>query len=245
MHGAFGFPEVSFRDRQTWLEKLLNSDSQATCVSKECRQWDRHYNTSDDPILNERRRNDQVNYPKWIKTFCESIGPEEHSALQKLELDHGCMPCIGRMLYQALKLEYMSSYFMPQHDFEHLKNSAAFPDNLSMPRTRLERWRRNAVRNWMARTLVEAVVDHCGRPHFEDICILLNLGTHIRTELRDGVFSAYCFPLLADDDVFMPGKLIMRARRGNPLLAFCLVIADFSWSKMLDLPRYLRSKNYS
>lgn len=236
-------PNVTLSDRRSWIDKLISSDVHAVCSHRECQYWDKFYNTSRNVKLNIQRQEDQSNYLLWAKKFCNSIGPEELSSLHSLERDNGCMPCIGRMLYLALKLEYISIYFVRQDKFTALRKASTFPGNLQKPHSRMHKWRRNAIRNAMAESICMSIVDQCGKPHFEELSCLLNLGAHINITLRGGVFGLCKFPILGHDETITSSSLRMRVKRSNRLKLFTLLFVDLSISQIWDFIHYLRSED--
>jgi hypothetical protein len=146
---------------------------------------DKYYNSSDDPVLGERRRIDQANYRVWIHAYCDLLGVEEHDALLTLQQHHCCMPCLGRILYQTLRSEFVAQYAR-QENIEDLRESPDFPDNLRKPQTRWERMRNGALLNLAAKRLAEGLTDLSGHPHNDELAILLNHGTTVPIHLTGG-----------------------------------------------------------
>jgi hypothetical protein len=240
MSGHAPLASVSKKDRLVWGQKLTETSLHASCLDQSCHQWDKYYNSSDDPMLDERRRKDQANYWVWIPAYCDLLGVEEHNALLTLEQDHCCMPCLGRILYQTLRSEFVAQYAR-QENIEDLQKSPDFPDNLRKPRTAWERMRKGALLNLAAKRLGEALTDMCGDAHYDELAILLNHGTNVPIHLTGGAFGILCFHLIEHE--FSKDMLRMRARRGNAALAYGLAFADASASTILNQIRYLRSRN--
>jgi hypothetical protein len=239
MRGHGPLASVSKEDRLVWEQKLIET-SRASCLDHSCHHWDKYYNSSDDPILDERRRTDQANYLVWIPAYCDLLGVEEHNALLTLEQHRCCMPCLGRILYQTLRSEFVAQYTR-QENFEDLRKSPDFPENLRKPRTRWEILRKGALLNLAAKRLAEGLTALCGHPHLDELAILLNHGINVPIRLTGGAFGILCFHLIENE--FSRDMLRMRARRGNAALAYGLAFADASASAILNQVRYLRSRN--
>lgn len=239
MRGFAPLASVSKEDRLVWKQKLIET-SGARCLDHGCHDWDKYYNSSDDPVLDERRRKDQANYRVWIPAYCDLLGVEEHNALLTFEQHNCCMPCLGRILYQTLRSEFVSQYAR-QENIEELQKSPDFPDNLRKPRTPWERMRKGALLNLAAKRLAEALTDMCGDAHYDELTILLNYGRNVPIHLTGGAFGILCFHLIEHE--FSKDMLRMRARRGNAAFAYGLAFADASASAILNQVRYLRSRN--
>jgi hypothetical protein len=239
MRGSRPLAWVSGEDRLVWGQRLIETSRYASCLDQRCHQWDKYYNSSDDPMLDERRRIDQANYSVWIPAYCDLLGVEEHDALLTLEQHHCCMPCLGRILYQTLRSEFVAQYTR-QENIEDLRKSPDFPENLRKPQTRWERIRNGALLNLAAKRLAEGLTDLCGHPHYDELASLLNHGRNVRIHLTGGAFGILCFHLI--EHRFSGDMLRMRARRGSAALAYGLAFAGASASTILNQIRYLRSR---
>jgi hypothetical protein len=239
MRGHTPLASISKEDQYIWRQKLIDTSQYASCADQSCHEWDKSYNSSDDPVLDERRRIDHANYSVWIPAYCDLLGVEEHDALLSFEQHHCCMPCLGRILYQTLRSEFVAQYTR-QKSFEDLRKSPDFPDNLRKPQAKWETVRKGALLNLAAKRLAEGLTDLCGHPHYDKLATLLNHGTSVPIHLTGGAFGILRFHLI--EHRFSADMLRMRARRGNAALAYGLVFADASASTILNQIRYLRSR---
>jgi len=226
--------------RSEWKERLSNSSNNASCARKECVQWDSGYNSPDDDLLNERRKKDQANYFVWLNEFCEHLDPEVEKTLLVLQRKGGCVPCIGRLIYQYLRAEYLKPFMVPQEHFETLRQSPDFPDNLRKPAGRREREWGNRFIDWTTLELVQIVASQCAHPYFEHLALLLNHGRSFPTHLLEGGFGANRFHLIDVD--YNEAMLRARANRADPLRTFVLLTNEFSLESLEGLPRFMHSR---
>ncbi len=225
--------------RNKWKDRLCNSIENASCDYKGCVQWDSGYNAAADEPLDGRRKNDQANYFSWMKDFCEHLGPEVEKTLNLLQRKGGCMPCIGRLIYMYLRSECLKEFMVPQKEFEILRQSPDFPDNLRKPKGRLERKLSDGFMDWQTGALVGEVANQCKRPHYEHLARLLNHGCSFPSHLLNGVFGANRFHLIDFD--YSEAMLRSRAKRADPLATFTSIIDLLPAEALQDLVPYMRN----
>jgi len=223
-----------------WKDRLADADKNASCVRKECVQWDSEYNSADDDLLNGRREKDQQNYFVWLNKFCEHLDPEVEKTLLLLQRKGACVPCIGRLIYQYLRAECLKPFMVPQEQFETLRQSPDFPDNLRNPVGRKERKWGNGFIDWFTLQVVQTVTGQCRRPYYEHLALLLNHGGSFPVHLMDGVFGANRFHLI--DVNYNEAMLRARANRADPLGTFASLTDGFSSEGLQTLVRYMRSR---
>lgn len=226
--------------RNEWKERLCNSSKNASCTLKECVQWDSGYNSADNEPLNSRREKDQENYFVWMNEFCEHLDPEVEETLLLLHRKGGCMPCIGRLIYQYLRSEFLKTFMVCQEHFETLRQSPDFPDNLRKPKGRIERKLRDALMDSITNGLVQAVVSQCAHPYYERLALLLNHGRSFPTHLLGGVIGANRFHLI--DVEYNEAMLRTRANRADPLGSFTSLTHGLSLESSQNLARYMRNR---
>jgi|GEM_PF-2727669 len=227
--------------RNEWKERLLNVCKNTSCADHLCMQWDSGYNTADDELLNSRRECDQTNYFVWMNGFCEYLDPEAEQSLLLLQRKGGCVPCIGRLIYQYLRMEYMKSFMVQQEDFEFLRDSPDFPNNLRKPRGRKERGLRDAVMDWLTLELVQTIESQCGHRYYEHLALLLNCGSCFPSHLLGGVFGDTRFHCIEIDN-YTEAMLRARADRADPLGTFVSLTNDLSPERLQRLLSYMRSR---
>ena len=226
--------------RNEWKERLCNSSKNASCTVKGCVQWDSGYNSADNEPLNSQREKDQENYFVWMNEFCEHLDPEVEDSLLLLHRKGGCMPCIGRLIYQYLRSEYMKAFMVPQKYFETLRQSPDFPDNLRKPKGRMERKLRDGFMDWVTLGLVQEVASQCTHSYYERLALLLNHGRNFPSHLLSGVLGANRFHLIDVD--YNEAMLRRRANRADPHATFTSIIDRSSRESLEDLLPYMRNR---
>ncbi len=227
--------------RNEWKERLSNSSKNSSCARKECVQWDSGYNSANDELLNSRREKDRANYFVWMSEFCEHLDPEVEKTLLLLQGKGGCIPCIGRLIYQYLRIEYSKSFMVQQEQFETLRESPDFPDNLRKPEGRREQRLKDAFMDWMTLDLAQAVASQCKHPYYEHLALLLNHGWSFCTHLLGGVFGATRFHLI--DVYYTEAMLRARVDRADSFDTYNSVMEEISPEGLEELLSYMRSKN--
>lgn len=231
---------IPSKRQREWRERLCNSNLNRTCAGQDCIQWDSGYNSAVEEPLNGRREKDQENYFLWMEQFCNHLGPEVEESLIVLQRKGGCMPCIGRMIYQYLCVEFFSQYLFHNKDIESLRESPEFPDNLPKVQGRAERVQRDALMRWITGQVVQVVVSQCNHPNYDHLAVLLNHGCSFPVHLLGGSFGAYRFQLL---EVEYNGPMLRaRADGADPFGTFDSMTKNLSPEELEALLKWMRSK---
>ena len=215
---------IPLNRRAEWEDRLLNSGFYACCRRGpngperpgECEVWDGRPNMSNDPEINLLRQADLKNYAVWIREFANRLDAGVEQALLTLQSAGACMPCIGRMLYDYLRNEYLAYYLQPQPLLGKLRGTTQFPAKLVKVRSLRSLIRKWGQQNFVTLRLITAVKSHCkGRAHYEKLAILLDYGKSCPSPLYGGFFAPTKFPLI--NTFFTERLLRYRAWRADPL----------------------------
>lgn len=235
-------------DRQLeWEDRLFNSSRYHRCRRGpygpeslgECEDWDGGYNTSVDPEIDAHRRAAQANYGIWIHEFATRLDVEIEQALEAFDHAGACIPCLGRMLYDFLREEYLVADLEPQSLLNYLRKNGAFPQSIVKDKGQNPQTLKAALQQFTCMRLIIAVQSHCnGEAHFKKLAMLLNNGKSCPALNRDSIGSGRCPSLETEYTEFL---LRYRSSHGNPLL-YVQMILSVQLAKVWEFMRFMRSK---
>lgn len=186
-----------------WEALLLNSSRKLRCrrvppgseTPGDCEEWDEIYNSSDDPELNALRQVGKANYAIWVHDFASRLDAKTGKALRTFYRDGACLPCLGRMLYDYLRLEFHVTFLELRPNLASQLASAASPNDVNNERGRRLMNEMRTLQNFAAMKLIEGVKIHCkGRVHYAKLAHLLNHGESCSLTLEGGPSGPMSFP---------------------------------------------------
>ncbi len=236
------------QDRQLeWKDRLLNSSQYHRCrrgpygpeSPGECEEWDSGYDTSVDLEKDSHIKVFQADYAIWIHEFANRLNVEIEEALKAFDHAGACIPCLGRMLYDFLREEYVVTHLEPQLLLDYLRKNGAFPQKLVEEIGQNSQTLKAALQQFTCMRLITAVQSHCnGEAHFRKLAMLLNHGKSCPPLYGESLGSSR-YPLIETE--YNEALLRYRAFHGNPLLSVYMLFS-LSLAKVWEFVQFMRGR---
>lgn len=190
----------------------------------ECQIWDSTLGDPgvQDPRIRELRQNDLKNYFEWAKAFVARALDDQLTILEELEKHHCCLPCLGRALYEVLRLE-------------------AAEDAIRRAARRAPTQIVQGLKAEVARRIAAMMEVFTGQPHYGPLAELLCHGQCIGPLSLPGVLGVPDFRKIRDEKetVFSIELLSQRARSAHVNDVINQVLDQFTEEEIAHIREFI------